>query len=187
MTVSRQIQWRQYKRSAEIKKVVNGRRQTNAAGEWYFTKPKYDSCRCIDLDSTLVELLVREKERQNKAREENEQYCRYYEDEKKAINENGKGIEVFFVCVREDGSYINSRTMQHTSKVIHTELDMPEFDYHSLRHTHTTELIENGAPLKYVQKRLGHKNINVTLNIYQHMTEGMKQQGREVIERMLRR
>lgn len=187
LTVRRQIQWRQYKRSAEVKRAANGRRQTNAAGEWYFTKPKYDSCRCIDLDSALVELLQREKERQNKAREENERYCRYYEDERKAINENGKGIEVFFVCVREDGSYINSRTMQHTSKVIHTELDMPEFDYHSLRHTHTTELIENGAPLKYVQKRLGHKNINVTLNIYQHMTEGMKQQGREVIERMLRR
>ncbi|MCH7322168.1 tyrosine-type recombinase/integrase [Solibacillus sp. MA9] len=28
-----------------------------------------------------------------------------------------------------------------------------DFNYHSLRHTHATTLIENGTPIKTVQKR----------------------------------
>ena len=100
------------------------------------------------------------------------------------MNQHGIGIELQFVFVRTDGSYINTRTMQYTSKIIREQLKIAHFDYHSLRHTHTTALLERGAPLKYVQKRLGHKNIDVTLNIYQHLTEGMKEHGRSVIEKM---
>jgi len=34
-------------------------------------------------------------------------------------------------------------------------LYIEDFDYHSLRHTHATFLLEKGAPLKYIQQRLG--------------------------------
>ena len=34
------------------------------------------------------------------------------------------------------------------------------FNFHSLRHTHCTRLLEAGLPLKYVQERLGHKCYN---------------------------
>ena len=49
-----------------------------------------------------------------------------------------------------------------------------KFDYHSLRHTHATMLIENGAPIKDVQHRLGHKSVQVTLDIYSHVTPKMQ-------------
>ena len=43
-------------------------------------------------------------------------------------------------------------------------------------------LIENGAPPIYVQKRLGHKNLDTTLNIYaNHLTEKFKEQGNMVL------
>ena len=45
-------------------------------------------------------------------------------------------------------------------------------------------LVEHGSPLKYVQKRLGHKNLTVTMNTYQHFTERIQQQGREVVNLM---
>ena len=89
-----------------------------------------------------------------------------------------------FVCVRENGEYYNSRNMQYTSQIIHQQLNIPGFDYHSLRHTHATMLLDAGAPLKYIQYRFGHKNIDITLNVYQHFTESSRIQGNERLNGM---
>lgn len=40
---------------------------------------------------------------------------------------------------------------------------------HDLRHSHASYLISRGANIKLVQKRLGHKDISVTLNTYAHL------------------
>lgn len=184
ITVRRQIQWRQNVRTAEEKQSRNGRKCVEA-GAWYFTSPKYNSQRTIDIDTGLATVLMKEKAQQQEAASSlGSEYQYYYEDEHHVVNQRGIGIEVQFVFVRTDGSYINTRTMQYTSKIIHEQLGIAHFDYHSLRHTHTTTLLERGAPLKYVQKRLGHKNIDITLNIYQHLTEGMKERGRFAIKEM---
>lgn len=82
--------------------------------------------------------------------------------------------------VRENGSFIQPRCMQHASRVIHKTY--PEFDFHSLRHTHCTMLLEAGLPIKYVQKRLGHKNIEVTMNIYNHLTENQASASKEKLD-----
>ena len=55
-------------------------------------------------------------------------------------------------------------------------------DYHSLRHTHATMLAEKGASPKYVQYRLGHKNIQVTMQIYQHLTDKMSEEGARLLD-----
>ena len=91
---------------------------------------------------------------------------------------------VHFVGVRRDGEFINSRTMQHVSGVIHNQMDYPQFDFHSLRHTHATMLAENGASPMYVRNRLGHKNMDVTLRVYYHYTERMSEQGKQVLSSM---
>ena len=71
--------------------------------------------------------------------------------------------------------------MQHCGRIIHYELGMMDYDYHSLRHTHATMLIENGAPIKDVQHRLGHKSVQVTLDIYSHVTVKMQNQTIDVL------
>ena len=137
------------------------------------------------MDSYLTELLIRERDRQQKASAYfAERYKHYFADSGKRISETATGAEVDFVCRRENGEYVNLRTMQYTTQIIHEQLHLPEFDFHSLRHTHATMLVENGAPLKYVQLRLGHKKIDVTMNIYQHLTEALRDQGNAVIEDM---
>ncbi|PWM76726.1 MAG: hypothetical protein DBY32_11420 [Phascolarctobacterium sp.] len=42
--------------------------------------------------------------------------------------------------------------------------------FHSIRHTHATELIENQIPITAISERLGHSTITTTLNIYSHVT-----------------
>lgn len=184
LTVSKQIQWKQIPRSKEEKQRMNGSRNADA-GFWYFSAPKCSSSRTIDIDSQLANLLARERNRQSHARAYfGNRYKLYYEDIYKRISDNPTNKEADFICRRENGEYINLRTMQYTTQIIHNQLHIPEYDFHSLRHTHATMLVENGAPLKYVQRRLGHKKVDVTMNIYQHLTEVLREQGNAVIENM---
>ena len=173
LSVNRQVQWHE-------------KENPTSTGYWYFTSPKYDSFRTIAIDNELTELLKRTKEKQERAKVfYADLYIHNYEsDHTRILNTNGNGNEINLVIVRDSGEYIQPRTMQHTSNIIHTKLDYPEFDFHSLRHTHCSMLLEAGASPKYVQERLGHKNIQVTMQIYQHLTEKMVQQGDDVLNKL---
>ena len=143
----------------------------------YFSTPKYNSFRTVQLDDETIALLKRTKEQQEKNREAYDSYYVHYYEEAHTRNLNtvGNGEALYFVNCNADGSFIKPRTMQHASRVIHQELNLPSFDYHSLRHTHCTELLESGVPPKVVQMRLGHKDIRTTLNIYEHITKKMEE------------
>lgn len=153
--------------------------------QWYMTAPKYDSFRTIEMDEKLGEILQREHEKQLRARQYySERYTQLFVSVDGIINTTGEGNKIFPVAVREDGTYIGPRTMQHASSVIHHELGYSEFTFHSLRHTHATMLVESGAPIKYVQERLGHKDAQVTMRIYSHLSQKQKSDGRALIDKI---
>ncbi|HDV5822560.1 TPA: tyrosine-type recombinase/integrase [Staphylococcus aureus] len=57
------------------------------------------------------------------------------------------------------------------------------FTPHTLRHTHATELIRNGWDAVYVQKRLGHAQVQTTLNTYVHLSnQDMKEEFKKYLE-----
>ena len=58
------------------------------------------------------------------------------------------------------------------------------FDYHSLRHTHATLLIESGADVKNVQTRLGHTNIETTLQTYVHDQKKLAERSVDLFEKI---
>lgn len=167
LSVQRQIQWH------------GGDKQNNIDGYWYYTPPKYNSVRIITIDDDTIQLLKREKDRQDKAMEYyGERYVYSYESPD-GVHNCSDGKMIYPVCVREWGEYITPRTMLYTSEVIH-KMGIT-FSFHSLRHTHCSVLLTAGAKPKYVQERLGHKNIQVTLGIYQHLTQGMSEEGDEIL------
>lgn len=146
---------------------------------------------------TLCNALKKEKAEQLK----NElKYGEYYTIHvlKKEIDEKGNDMfrvvpvqkcvdsqlkHVRLICITENGQYTSTDSFKYCSRVIHNELHLA-FDYHSLRHTHATRLIEAGANVKNVQARLGHTNINTTLQTYVHDTEVMGQQSVELFEQI---
>ena len=57
--------------------------------------------------------------------------------------------------------------------------------FHGMRHTCATLLLQAGVPPHVVQKRLGHKRIEMTLSIYAHALPSMQQDAAERLGRLL--
>ena len=195
LCVNRQIQWMQDTgRSKTDKSEHNGSAECGN-GYWYFSPPKYNSYRKIELSDALIELLKREKKRQEKCKENYSVYYTNYDVDNaltfdgtapqyavgvNRINTKGDGFAIHPICVRENGTLISPRTMQNTTQRIKKEI-CSEFDFHSLRHTHASMLAEIGTNPKYIQARLGHADIKMTLDVYEHITDGMRSMGRTAI------
>ena len=45
-------------------------------------------------------------------------------------------------------------------------------------------LAENDVPPKYLQTRMGHANLHVTMKVYLHITEKMSERGDEILQKM---
>ena len=144
---------------------------------WIITSPKYDSCRTISLDSNTLALLKRTKEKLQKAKD---YYAEHYIQlclEGNKISSHGEPINL--VCTRDSGEYIQPRIMQHVGRVIHGKNNKnsapisEDWDFHSLRHTHATKLLEAGVPYPLIQQRLGHTKISMTER-YVHATTAME-------------
>lgn len=86
------------------------------------------------------------------------------------------------ICIAENGEYTSTDSFKYASRIIHHELGLA-FDFHSLRHTHATRLIEAGISPKTVQARLRHQKIETTLQTYVHNTEQMEEDAVEVFEK----
>jgi len=55
---------------------------------------------------------------------------------------------------------------------------------HLLRHTHATELIRSGWDMAHVQKRLGHADVQTTINTYVHLTDNdMKEEYEKYLQK----
>jgi integrase len=54
------------------------------------------------------------------------------------------------------------------------EAELPKVKFHSLRHSHITALLAEGAPLPAVSERVGHSRTSMTTDVYAHAVEGMQ-------------
>lgn len=58
------------------------------------------------------------------------------------------------------------------------------FSFHDLRHTHATLLLLEGVNPKIVQERLGHANIQMTLDTYSHLLPDTQEVAVKAVERL---
>ena len=153
--------------------------------KWTLVPPKYESYRTITLDSQILQVLKTTLATQQQTHlDYMEFYTNLYLNQSGVISAEKTTTPVRLINIRENGEYIQPRVTQHLCQVAHKELNMPDFDFHTLRHTHTTMLIEAGISPLVVQERLGHKNIQTTLNIYAEVTPSMRDVASNVIDRI---
>lgn len=194
LTVNKQTVKRNF--GADVRKAAEKKGKKELKSSWYFQSTKTPtSNRTIKFGEALCHALKKEKVRQL----ENEiRYAEYYTihvlktelDEKNEellrIIPVQKCVEselqrTHLICIAENGEYTSTDSFKYCSRIIHNSLQLA-FDYHSLRHTHATMLIEAGADIKDVQSRLGHNTITTTLQTYVHDTDAMALKSVELFE-----
>jgi len=76
------------------------------------------------------------------------------------------------VFSKPDGSYIPPNTITSAFRHIAQKLGF-NGNFHSLRHTHATLLLERNVHPKVVSERLGHATVALTLDTYSHKIPGL--------------
>ena len=121
--------------------------------------PKNGKERRVDMSRQLADCLLRLKTQRKE----------------EALKKGWRGIPEW-VFVSEAGTPVDSSHFR--SRVFKKALEkagLRKIRIHDLRHTFASMLIQNGEPLPYIQKQLGHHSIKVTVDVYGHLSpEGNK-------------
>ena len=160
--------------------IIQGSRKTLS------TTKNVSSRRKIKIGKSLINILNKHKKRQlENGLKYGEFYTRYINKNNVLFTTHNKFEEnIYFVNTKENGEIITTNSLKYLSRVINYEL-LIDFNFHALRHTHATMLIEAGANMKDVQVRLGHSNLATTMDTYSHVTDKMNSDTVDLFESII--
>lgn len=144
-------------------------------------------CRTIDVPPVVMDAL---QELHRKQFKKPSAKFRANKSEKVILSIDGKQAEIIggdFINRRVTGPFEGCIMTPNCMKMYAKEIELSEqihFEYHSLRRTHITQLINNGVPLKEVAKRVGHSKVSTTLKSYAGSTEETKQIMRDGLKKL---
>lgn len=143
----------------------------NTKNEIVINHPKTEtSIREISLDGVTVEIL-------KKWRQDQRKYLLSY-----GYNSlNPKQI----VFASKNNNYLDPLRPNNIQKRLCRESGIKDITIHGFRHTHCSLLFEAGLSIQDVRNRLGHSDIQTTMNIYAHVTKKQKDISAEKFARYL--
>lgn len=129
-------------------------------------------------DYLLGELWRRQNQQAENEKQFGDSYVCIYHEPDGHIRRQSKALpanieKVSLVCTRNDGQLVLENFF---TRVLRKE----GLNTHSFRHTHATQLIENGAVPKGVAGRLGHANTQIIQNLYTHNTLKLQKETVEI-------
>lgn len=131
--------------------------QLRTSGAVRFKAPKSGKARTVTLPAFAIEELRRFK------RDQAEKLLTL------GVRQTGDSL----VCAQADGSPVSPGVLTNYFGRLAKRLGFP-VHFHSLRHTHATQLLLAGVHPKVAQERLGHATVAMTLDIYSHVTERLR-------------
>lgn len=130
-----------------------------------------DSVRKIYVTDELLDELAKEYERQKElsiiCAVDNEGYCYSFSS---GLTLNIEYTPIQLVCVSKHGKPASRNTIM-------AYLKLQGLNSHSFRHTQATRLAKAKVPPITAARRLGHKNVDTTLNVYTHDTDELQKQA----------
>jgi integrase len=75
----------------------------------------------------------------------------------------------------EIGKIVDTNNFLQKCRSISKRANLQNVNFHALRHTYATRLLELNEHPKVVQEILGHSDISMTLDIYSHVMPEIKQ------------
>lgn len=94
----------------------------------------------------------------------------YQNQNKTALNDNYH-FEFNLVFCRNDGNYLPKSSLFNSFSRILKKCGLPSLPIHSTRHTHAVLQLEAEADIKYIQERLGHGSMQITADVYSHISK----------------
>ena len=91
------------------------------------------------------------------------------------LTEQKKKSKGEFVLSMKNGKPVQPRTMQYIYTRLLKKANVEYRNFHALRHTFATRVIELGVDIKTVSETLGHANSIITINRYAHSLMEQKQ------------
>jgi integrase len=142
-------------------------------GSLLFKCPKKDKTRKVKLPQRTLAKLTEWLREQDRYRAE---FGSTYASQKYA-HKSDKGIvqerEPDLIFCYEDGSPHHPRAVTARMADLFVKLKLPAgANLHTLRHTHISTLLADGADLAKVSKRAGHANPGFTARVYDHVIPG---------------
>lgn len=136
---------------------------TTYAGSTLTSSPKNRKGRRLALDAATVEKLGEHAARQT---EELEAWGDASED---------SGL----VFTKENGEGLRPAQVSRLFRRLSEEAELPRIRLHDLRHSYAVAALESGEHPKVVSERLGHANVQITLDTYSHVVPGLDEAAAE--------
>lgn len=128
----------------------------------------FAAVRNLDLTLAMVEHLFEKDNQQKETREANPDAYRNTEvvlDKDKYGNILERIVSGDFINRKENGELLTPNSIKYWTRAIKKETGI-DFNFHSLRRTHATQMVNLNTPVHELMLRLGHKKFQTTLNFY---------------------
>ena len=83
------------------------------------------------------------------------------------------------------GKPYDPTSFTHAFKQMARQAGLPNLRLHDLRHLHATLLLSEGIHAKVVSDRLGHSSVQITSDLYSHVTPTIQREAADAIERRI--